>query len=158
MVKVRNPLASLALTILGAFGGSIVLSIPMLFLGYVGLDYFELELFILAFAAFGSGLLAGRASLLGSMGLVGCLLGGFVGFLLFQMFLWQTGTGLDFLLSLALGGLCGLGGFSTGKLAVRRVERAIQDLPKLRKCQRCGTRVGLTARRCWSCKAFLPPT
>jgi hypothetical protein len=158
MVTVRNPLASLIATILVALGATFGLSIPMLFLGFVGFDYFELELFILAFVAFGSGILAGRSSLLGSMGLVGSLLGGFAGFYLFQMFLWQTGTGLDFLLSLALGGLCGLGGLSTGKLAIRRVERAIQDLPKLRKCQRCGTRVGLTARRCWSCKAALPPT
>lgn len=155
MVKVRNPLASLLVTILASFGASFVLSIPVLFLRYLRLDYFELELFVLAFIAFGAGMISGRASLMGSMGLVGSLLGGFAGFLAFQIFLWPTGW--EFLLSLALGGLCGLGGLATGKLGVRRVERAIQDLPKLRKCQRCGTRVGLTARRCWSCKSFLPP-
>lgn len=159
MVKVRNPLASLFLTILAALGMAIAVSVPLHFLPYVGLSAFEIQLFYLAFAAFGAGLVAGRASFLGSMGAVGGLLGGWAGFYLFQVLApvpsWPRGA--EFLLSLGLGGLTALGGLATGKLGIRRVERAIQELPKLRRCQRCGSRVGLSARRCWSCKAFLPP-
>lgn len=156
MVKVRNPLASLFLTILAALGMSIAVSIPVLFFGALGLAYIELQLFYLAFATFGAGLVAGRASFLGSMGAVGGFLGGWVGSYLFQLFLWPTAW--QFLLSLGLAGACALGSAATGKLGIRRVEQAIQDLPKLRRCQRCGSRVGLSAQRCWSCKAYLPPT
>jgi hypothetical protein len=155
MANVRNPIASLLLTMAAASGLAAVVSIPVLLLPLIGLQYFELHVFYLAFAAFGIGVVSGRASFLGSMGFAGALIGGFAGFFLFQWLLWPTGW--EFLLSLALGASCGLGGLASGKLGVRRVQRAIQELPELRRCQRCGSRVGLSARRCWSCKAYLPP-
>ena len=162
MPNVRNPIFSLILTMTAAAGLSVLLAIPVFLFPLLGLPYFELQVFCLAFAAFGVGMIAGRASFLGSMGFTGALIGGFAGFLLFQWIFRPTGwllwpSGWEFLLALGLAGLCGVGGLSTGKLGVRRVERAIQELPELRRCQRCGTRVGLSARRCWSCKAYLPP-
>jgi len=148
MATVRNPIFSLLLTIAIAAGLAAAVSIPVFLFPMLGLPYFELQLFYLAFAAFGAGMLAGRASFLGSMGFTGALLGGFTGFLLFQWIVWPTRY--EFPVSLGLAGICAVGGLATGKLGVRRVERAIQELPELRKCQRCGTRVGLSARRCWS--------
>lgn len=156
MAKVRNPLSSLLLTILAAAALSALVAVPVLLFPLLGLPHVELAVFYLAFASFGVGLLAGRTSFLGSMGFTGGLLGGFTGLLLFQLLLWPTGW--EYLLALGLGAVCGLGGMATGKLGIRRVTRAIDSLPKLRRCQRCGSRVGLSARRCWSCKAYLPPT
>ncbi len=155
MAAVRNPIASLMLTILGAAFLSILAALPVLLLAWIGLAALELGLFYLAFAAFVVGMASGRATFLGSLGFTGGFLGGFVGFLLFQALAWPTGS--EFLFALGLAALCGLGGLATGRLGVRRVERAIRELPKLRRCGRCGTRVGLSARRCWSCKAHLPP-
>jgi len=155
MARLRNPLTSLLLTILAAAGLAALVAVPVLVFPWVGLKVFELQVFYLGFASFMAGMLAGRASFIGSMGLVGALLGGFVGILVFQFIIWPTG--LEYFLALGMGGLSGLGGLVTGKLGVRRVQRAIQELPELRRCQRCGSRVGLSALRCWSCKAYLPP-
>lgn len=151
MVKVRNPLVGLALTLLAAFGLSALAAVPILFIPYI-----ELSLFYLALVMFGAGILAGRASFLGSLGFAGSIMGGFAGLLLFQAFFWSNAW--QYLLALAFGALCGLGGMVTGKLGMRRVTRLAETLPKLRRCQRCGARVGLAARKCWSCRAYLPPT
>lgn len=142
---------SLGTTMVAAFVLSLLVCIPALFLPYV-----ELRYFILPFALFGVGLLAGRSSLIGGLGFSGALVGGFAGTLLFQYLAWPNGW--ELLLALGFGAVCGLGGMATGKLGLRRVERAVERMPHLRRCQRCGARVGITARKCWSCKAYLPPT
>jgi len=151
MEKVRNPLAGLALTLLGSFGLCMVVAIPALFI-----PYFELRIFYLALVVFGVGILAARASFLGSLGFAGSITGGFAGLWLFQTLFWPNSW--QFLLALGLGALCGLGGMVTGKLGLRKVERMAEELPKSRRCQRCGVRVGVAARKCWSCRAYLPPT
>jgi len=150
-VKVRNPISSLAATLVTAFGLSLLVAIPTLFLPIV-----ELRYFLLPFALFGVGLLAGRSSFIGGLGFAGSLIGGFAGSLLFQYLAWATGW--ELLIALGLGAACGLGGMATGKLGLRRVEKAVARMPRLRRCQRCGARVGLSARKCWSCKGYLPPT
>lgn len=150
-MKVRNPIASLGTTIVAALALSFLVSIPVLFLPIPELGYFYLP-----FVMFAAGLVAGRSSFLASLGFAGAIVGGFAGAFLFQILFWPSAWG--FLLALGLGALCGLGGMATGKLGLRRVEKMVASLPRLRRCQRCGARVGLTARKCWSCKAYLPPT
>lgn len=147
-MKVRNPLASLAVTMLSALSLTILVAIPVLFI-----PYFELQLFYIALAIFFVGMFAGRSSLLGSLGFAGSMVGGSAAILLVQFLFWPTGW--ELLLALGLGALCALGGMATGKLGLRRVERMVESMPRLRRCPRCGARVGLTARKCWSCKGYL---
>jgi len=148
-VKLRNPLSGFAITIIVALALTIIVSIPTLLIPFP-----ELRAIVLAFVLFAVGCVAGRSSLLGWLGLAGAFVGGFFGSVLFQALLWPTGW--EILLGLGLGATCGIGGGVTGKLGVRRVDRALRSLPEIRRCQRCGSRVGLTARKCWSCRATLP--
>ena len=147
---IHNPLSSFVMTILGALGLSMVAAIPTLFV-----SIFELRIIVLSFALVGVGAVSGRSSIIGSMGFVGAFVGGFVGILAFQFTLWPT-AGWEFMLALYFGALCGLGGLATGKLGLRRLEKAVKDMPQIRRCQRCGAKVGLSASKCWSCRASLP--
>jgi ribosomal protein L40E len=63
-----------------------------------------------------------------------------------------------FLLDAAFGAACGLGGLVSGKLGLRRIERMSETGLKMRRCLKCGAKVGVAARKCWSCRAYLPPT
>jgi len=148
-VKLRNPLSGFAITIVVALGLTVLVAVPTLLIPFP-----ELRAIVLAFVLFAVGAAAGRSSLLGWLGLAGAFVGGFFGSVLFQFLLWPTGW--EILLGLGLGATCGLGGGVTGKLGMRRVEKALRSLPEIRRCQRCGARVGLTARKCWSCRATLP--
>ncbi len=148
MAKVRNPLAGFALTILWALGLSALVTFACTFIPFL-----EFRLFFLGFALFGAGALAGRQSYLASLGFVGGYLGGFVGLYVVQMFFWWNPW--LFPMTAALAAACGLGGAMTGKLGLRRLERAAQAASKTRHCPRCGSRVGPTARKCWDCKAYL---
>src|SRR3989442_14169716 len=140
MASVRNPLSSFVVTILGALGLTIIVSIPSLFL-----TIFELKMIVLSFVLVGVGAVAGRSSIIGSMGFVGAFVGGFTGFLLFQWILWPT-VGLEFMLALYLGALCGLGGLLTGKLRLRRGGKIVQAMPQTPPRARCGAKGGSTAR------------
>src|SRR6266540_5016024 len=108
MTTVRNPLSALVVTILTALGLTLLVGVPTLFL-----PYFELQLIILSFAAVGVGAVAGRSSLIGSMGLAGALVGGFFGSFVFvvavaePIFFWPT-VGLELFIALWIGALCGL--------------------------------------------------
>ena len=51
-----------------------------------------------------------------------------------------------------------IGGFASGKLGLRRIERMTENAPKMRRCLKCGAKVGIAARKCWSCRSYLPPT
>jgi len=158
MATVRNPLSALLVTILAALGLIILAGIPLFFL-----PYFELQLIVLCFAAVGIGAIAGRSSLIGSMGFAGALVGGFFGAFVYvyliaePMFLWPT-VGWELPIALGIGALSGLGGLLTGKLGIGRVEKALGAMPHTRRCGRCGAKVGISARKCWSCRAYLPPT
>ncbi len=153
--RLRNPLSGFAITILGAAGLSVLMSIVILLLPPLILPVpRELLAIILAFVLFAMGVVAGRASLLGFMGFVGAFVGGFVGTLIVQYVAWPTGW--EFLLALGFGATTGLGGLVTGKLGIRRGEQAVRHMPQSRRCMRCGARVGLTATKCWSCRAYLP--
>src|SRR3989304_2477004 len=98
-VKARSPISSLAATLVTAFGLSLLVAIPTLFLPIV-----ELRYFLLPFALFGVGLLAGRSSFIGGLGFAGSLIGGFAGSLLFQYLAWATGW--ELLIALGLGAAC----------------------------------------------------
>src|SRR6266571_3636299 len=52
----------------------------------------------------------------------------------------------------------GIGGAASGKLGLKRIERLTDRAPKMRRCLKCGAKVGMSARKCWSCRSFLPPT
>jgi len=150
MAHIHNPLSSFVLTIIAALGLSIVAALPTLFV-----SVFEFRIIVMSFALVGVGAVAGRSSLIGSMGFVGSFVGGFAGILAFQFTVWPT-AGWEFMLALYFGALCGLGGLATGKLGLRRLEKAVKDMPQIRRCQRCGAKVGLSASKCWSCRASLP--
>ena len=62
------------------------------------------------------------------------------------------------LMPLAFGAACGLGGLVMGKIGLRRIDRLSEHGPKMRRCLRCGAKVGIAARKCWSCHGYLPPT
>ena len=158
MPTVRNPLSGLALTILGALGLSFLVGLPILFL-----PAREIGLLYLPFVLFGIGMFAGRSSYIGFMGFAGATLGAFVGMYAFRSLFLPTGwpmwpSGWGILLDVGFALACGLGGLATGKLGLRRIERMTAHGPKVRRCRRCGAKVGLTARKCWSCRAYLPPT
>lgn len=142
-------------TLGGSFAGGFAVALPSLLI-----PIFELRLIYLGFALLATGALAGRASLAGFLGFAG----GFIGTSLAAMF-WLTVagylgftfplTGWDLPFALALGALGGAGAAATGALGVRRVERLVGEAPKTRTCERCGSRVGIAARKCWSCRATL---
>ncbi|HEY5605227.1 MAG TPA: hypothetical protein VIL45_01760 [Thermoplasmata archaeon] len=158
MPAVRNPLTGLALTILSALGLSFLVGLPILFLPAP-----EIALLYLPFALFGIGLFAGRSSYIGFMGFAGATLGAFAGTYVFRILFLPAGwpmwpLGWEILLDVGFALACGLGGLATGKLGLRRLERLTANTPKVRRCRKCGAKVGLTARKCWDCKAYLPPT
>ncbi len=66
--------------------------------------------------------------------------------------------GFQVLMTLGFGAACGLGGAASGKLGLKRIERLTERAPKMRRCLKCGAKVGMSARKCWSCRSYLPPT
>jgi len=159
MATVRNPLAGFAITIFGALALAFLVCFPYKFLPQPELVYFYLP-----FALFGVGMLSGRSGFLGTLGFVGATLGGFLGIYAFQQlpFVPQTWPlwppGLTFLLDFAFGALCGAGGLVMGRIGLRRIDRVAEHAMKMRRCLKCGAKVGIAARKCWSCRAYLPPT
>ncbi len=155
---VRNPLIGFGLTTAASLILAFLVSVPVLFFPDVAL-----LLFYLPFALFGAGVIAGRTTFLGTIGFIGGSIGGFIGIYLFRLLLFQGAWPLwpadwEILLSLAFAAACGLGGFASGKLGLRRIERMTENAPKMRRCLKCGAKVGIAARKCWSCRSYLPPT
>ena len=158
MARVRNPLAGFAITIFASLGFSFIMGVPILFFPQPELVYFYLP-----FALFGIGMYAGRSGFLGALGFLGGTIGSFVGVYLFQSTFVPQGWPMwpaawAFLLDAAFGAACGLGGLVSGKLGLRRIERMSETGLKMRRCLKCGAKVGVAARKCWSCRAYLPPT
>ena len=163
MVSVRNPLAGFGITILGTAALSFLVGIPIVFLPR------DLAYFYFPFVLFAVGVFSGRTTFIGSLGFMGALIGGIVGVYAFQaLFLpagwpltagippWLTGT--SFITVLLFGAASGLGGAASGKLGLKRIERLTDRAPKMRRCLKCGPKVGMSARKCWSCRSYLPPT
>ena len=146
--SIRNPLAGFMLAVLASLVLTAVTGFASTFIPYL-----EFRLFFLGFALFGAGAFAGRKTYLGSLGFVGSYLGAFLGFYLVEQLFWVN-PWME-LLALGLAVSAGLGGFMMGKIGVHRLERQQRVTPALRRCSRCGARVGLSARKCWSCKSFL---
>ena len=150
MVKapLRNPLAGFALALVTT---ALVASVA----GFAStfLPYLEFRLFFLGFALFAAGFLAARRTFLGSLGFAGAYLGAFAGFYVAELLFW-TDVPME-LLALALALAAGLGGFVAGKVGIVQLARMKALAPTLRRCHSCGARVGLTAHKCWSCKASL---
>jgi len=165
---VRNPILGVAVTLGKSLGYGLVACAPMVLLPFlVGLRLpFELQLVYLGFAFFFVGVLAGRASIVGFLGFIGAFLGmafaATVWFTVLPSFVALSGLtsafplpGWELPVAFLLGAIGGLGGMVTGKLGLRRVQHIAATVPKTRKCERCGSRVGLAARKCWSCRATL---
>ena len=158
MASIRNPLAGFGITICAALGLSFLVGLPILLLPQPELVYFYLP-----FALFGVGMFAGRGGFLSSVGFVGATLGAFIGIYTFQLVFVPQGWPMwpaewAALVNVAFGGAAGLGGLVMGKIGLRRIERMTEHGAKMRRCLRCGAKVGLAARKCWSCRAYLPPT
>ena len=145
---VRNPLVGFVLAILMAVALSAIAGSASSFIPYV-----EFRLFFLGLTLFGIGAFAGRKTFVGTLGFVSGYLGAFVGFYLSELVFWMN-PWME-VLALALALASGLGGFVTGKLSVRQLERVVQLTPGLRRCSNCGARVGTSAHKCWSCNATL---
>lgn len=153
--SVRNPLSGFMFAILAALLGSTAVG----FLSTL-VPYLEFRLFFLGFALLAVGWFSGRRTFLGSLGFVGTYLGAFLGTYIAEVWFWVLmPTPLAFLsmefLALLLALAAGAGGFMAGKLGIFRLERARARQPSVRRCAKCGARVGPSARRCWSCKASL---
>ena len=112
---------------------------------------------------------SGRTTFIGSLGFMGALIGGIVGVYAFQALFLPAGwpltagvplwlTGNSFITVLLFGAACGLGGAASGKLGLKRIERLTDRAPKMRRCLKCGAKVGMSAQKCWSCRSYLPPT
>ncbi|HKW43436.1 MAG TPA: hypothetical protein VJP06_04535 [Thermoplasmata archaeon] len=160
MVALRNPLAAFAQTVAGTSVLSFLVGVPILFL-----PQRELVFFYLPFVLFAVGFVSARSSFIGMLGFVGATLGGFVGISAYLLLLNPSGwpvppwlAGFEFLVTLGFAAACGLGGFSTGALGLRRMERMADHAMKMRRCGKCGAKVGVAARKCWSCHSYLPPT
>lgn len=145
---VRNPLAGFALA-------STVSALLSGVVGYVGtyIPYTEFRLFFDAFALFAVGAFAARKTFLGSVGFIGAYLGGFLGFYVSELIAWPN-PWME-LMALGVGLAAGLGGLVSGKVGVIKLDRIQRFAPTQRRCQKCGSRVGMNARKCWSCKASL---
>jgi hypothetical protein len=154
----RNPIASFGLTIIGTLILSFLIGIPTLFI----LPQPELVYFYLPFALFAVGMVAGRTTFLGTLGFIGATVGGFIGIYAFEILFvppWPTWPGaFQALLTMGFAAACGLGGLASGKLGLRRIERENASAPKMRRCLKCGVKVGISARKCWSCRSSLPRT
>lgn len=158
MASVRNPLAGFGITICVSLGLSFFAG-----LGVRILPQPELVYLYLPFALFGIGMFAGRGGFLGSVGFVGATIGAFIGTYAVQLLFIPWGWPMwpadwTVLLTLAFGAACGLGGLVMGKIGLRRIDRLSEHGPKMRRCLRCGVKVGVAARKCWSCRGYLPPT
>jgi len=158
MASVRNPLAGFGITICVSLGLSFLAGLPVLILPQREIVYFYLP-----FALFGVGLFAGRGGFLGLVGFVGATLGAFIGTYAVQLLFVPQGWPMwpadwTVLMTLAFGAACGLGGLVMGKIGLRRIDRLSEHGPKMRRCLRCGAKVGIAARKCWSCHGYLPPT
>lgn len=151
--RTLNPLRALFGTIGRSAAFGVLLALPTLILPFLGLPFWELQAYLLSFLFLAAGFLAGRAAIAGFLGASGAWVGGTLSAFLFQSVFWSPGPNV--LLVAAYGGLCALGGAIAGKMDSRRLEIALREQPRNRLCTRCGSRVGLIARKCWSCKSHL---
>lgn len=150
MATVRNPVSGFALTAVA----SAILSGIVIYVGTL-IPYMEFRLFFLGFALFAAGAAAGRPSFVGFTGFAGGYIGSFFGMLLAQLLFWSYNQWL-YPMAIAFSLSTGLGSWVTAKFRSRRLERVLMAAPKLRRCPRCGSRVGPTARKCWDCHSALP--
>ena len=155
--KVRNPVAGMLLTLGETFIIGLGLCLPTFVIPVPELDFIYL-----GFAFLAAGVVAGRETIAGFMGFLGAFVGGAAAAGLWVSLVGATALSVslplpsqDLLIPLFFGVLAGVGGTITGRLAVRRVEHMADQPPDHRTCERCGSRVGLAARTCWSCKAVL---
>ncbi len=145
----RNPLAGFGLAIL-------VSAILSGIVGYAAtyIPYVEFQLFFLGFTLFAAGVFAGRRTFMGTLGFTGSYLGAFVGLYISELLFWVNASNLE-VMALVFSLAAGLGGLVTGKLGLVRLDRIQHVTPGMRRCRACGARVGVSARKCWSCKAAL---
>src|SRR2546428_12157640 len=159
MPTVRNPLAGFALTIVGALGLAFLVGVP--FILFVPQFDRGLIYFYLPFALFGAGFFAGRTTFLGSLGFLGGTLGGFIGIYAFQSLFvpqgWPLWPAWTFVITLGFSAMCGLGGFATGKLGLRRIDRMNAHAPKMRRGPQSWGKDRVFARQRWYCRRCLPP-
>ena len=149
---IRNPIAGFVLAILVSAPLAAVVGYASTFIPYL-----EFRLFFLGFGLFATGTVAARKTFLGSLGFVGTYLGSFVGLYFAEIFLWSNPDLVPYHLILAavLALAGGAAAFMMGRVGIHTLARMRRVTPGVRRCASCGARVGVSARRCWSCKAAL---
>ena len=131
-----------------------LLCIPLLLFPYFGLPFgSEISLFwgVAAFAVAGS--LAGRSGIFAMAAFALTFLGGFVGY---AVFFGLAFSPANFLFAAIHGLVAGVGGWAAAKRKfVKLKAEVLLESEDKRRCKMCGVRVGLWAKKCWSCRASL---
>jgi len=131
-----------------------LLCIPLLLFPYLGLPFeFEITLFwgVAAFAIAGG--LAGRSGIFALAAFALTFLGGFVGYVVFFGLAFSAA---NLLFALIHGLVAGVGGWGSAKRHIVKFKaEVLLENEEKRRCKMCGVRVGLWAKKCWSCRASL---
>ena len=151
-MAVRNPLVALFMTLFETAIFAPLLCIPLLLFPQFALPA-EFPLFwgVAAFAIAGG--IAGRSGTFASAAFVTTFLGGFIGY---AVFFGLAFSPLNLLFTVMHGLVAGVAGWASAKRHVATVRAEVKlENDEKRRCKMCGVRVGLWAKKCWSCRASL---
>jgi len=151
-MAVRNPLVALFMTLFETAIFAPLLCVPLLLFPFFGLPS-EISLFW-AVAAFSvAGGVAGRSGIFALAAFAQTLLGGFLGYVVFFGLAFSSA---NLLFALIHGLVAGVGGWAAANRHVVKFKAEVQlENEEKRRCKGCGVRVGLSAKKCWSCRASL---
>jgi hypothetical protein len=131
-----------------------LLCIPLLLFPYFGLPLQSEIALLWGVAAFAvAGGLAGRSGIFAMAALALTFIGGFVGYAVFFGLAFSPAN----LLFAAIHGLvAGVAGWAAAKRKFVKIKtEVLLENEEKRRCKMCGVRVGLWAKKCWSCRASL---
>ena len=151
-MAIRNPFTAAFLTLAEAAALAVLLRAPVLAFGPLGLPP-EVPTFYVVAAFALAGWLAGRSGRFPLAAFPAAFLGGFVGYAAFALL---VGAPADLVHAAIHAAVAGAGAWAsaTWRMATFTPESALENA-ETRRCRMCGARVGLKARRCWSCRSSL---
>jgi len=154
-MAVRSPFLGLAATFAWTAALTSLLSLPVILFEALGLPQ-EVPLFyrIGAFAAAGAlAIRLSHAITFGWTALPIAFLGGFTGYIAFGAI---VGPAIDLGVAAIHATVAGVGAWAASTFLEPKLTREVRlESEGKRRCRVCGARVGLKARRCWSCRASL---
>ncbi len=147
----RNPFSGLFVALVKTAILVPLLSIPLVVFTFLGLPLeVSLPYGVAAYAI--AGAIAGRSGTFAWAALAASFLGAFVGYAAFALFV----PPMDLLVATIHATVAALASWAS---ALWHMRRLTPDLiianEKQRRCRLCGSRVGIRATRCWSCRASL---